>query len=134
MTTDLGLFDFTLDATGDMSSDQYKAVTASSSDVSGECAVVATRGGAFVGVLQDKSTAAGIGSRVRNLGITKMVAGDSSGMETAITEGSVVVASSKGQAVPSTASSLHRVGRALSSLSTGSTGIIKVLLMPGLTT
>ena len=134
MTTDLRLFDITLDATGDNSSNQYKAVFATSSDAAGEMAVVATRGGKFVGVLQDKSTAAGIGSLVRVAGITKMAAGDSSGMETAITEGLPVICSSVGQAVPSTAATDAKIGTALEPLGTASTGVIKVLLGVGLTT
>ncbi len=134
MTTDLRLFDITLKAPGDQSSNQYKAVVASSATVSGGFAVVATKGARFTGVLQDKSTASGINSRVRVLGITKMAAGASSGMETAITEGLPVMASSVGQAMPSTAATDAKIGTALETLTTGSTGIIKVLLGIGLTT
>ncbi len=134
MTTDLRLFDITLDASGDDTNNQYKAVVATSSDASGEYAVVATRGGLFTGVLQDKSTAAGISSLVRVAGITKMAAGDSSGMETAITEGLPVICSSVGQAVPSTAATDAKIGTALEALSSVSTGFIKVLLGIGLTT
>ena len=134
MANDLMLFDISLDATGDNTSNQYKAVIATSSDVSGEMAVVAARGGRFTGVLQDKSTAAGISSRVRVAGITKMLAGDSSAMENAITEGSPVMVSSVGQAVPSTAATDAKIGTSLDPLATGSTGIIRVLLGVGLTT
>ncbi len=134
MTTDLRLFDITLDATEDHTNDQFKAVVATSSDASGEFAVVAGRGARFTGVLQDKSTAAGIASLVRVAGITKMAAGDSSGMESAITEGLPVICSSVGQAVPSTAATDAKIGTALETLTTGSTGIIKVLLGVGLTT
>ena len=82
MTTDLRLFDITFKASGDNTDNQYKGVFATSSvNASGEVAVVATHGGKFVGVLQDKSTAAGIASLVRVAGITKMQAGASSGME-----------------------------------------------------
>ena len=115
-------------ATGDMSSNQYQCVLASSSDAVGEIAVVAVRGGHVTGVLQDKSTAAGLASKVAISGVTKLAAGDSSGMENAITEGAYVMASSLGQAVPTTAADLHVIGMALDSLTTGSTGIISVLL------
>ena len=134
MTTDLRDFDYTFKATGDNTSNQYKAVFATSSDASGEVAVVATHGGKFVGVLQDKSTAAGISTLVRISGVTKMQAGASSGMELEITEGLPVVASSVGDAVPSSSAGEAVIGMALEQLTTGSTGIIKVLLGLGFTT
>ena len=129
MTTDLRLFDITFDASGDNTNNQYKGVFATSSvNASGEIAVVSTHGGKFIGVLQDKSTAAGIASLVRVAGITKMQAGASSGHEIAITEGLLLVCSSKGDGVPSSSAGEAIVGMALEQLSTGSTGIIKVLL------
>ena len=128
MTTDLRLFDITLNSSGDESSNQYKAVIASSAVAAGGLAVVATHGGKFIGVLQDKSTASGIASLVRVAGITKMQAGASSGHEIEITEGLLLVCSSKGDGVPSTSAGEAIVGMALEQLSTGSTGIIKVLL------
>ena len=134
MTTDLRLFDITLDASGDDTNNQFKAVFPTSSDANGEYAVVEVVGARFIGVLQDKSTAAGIASNVRVAGITKMQAGASSGMTAAIEEGDVVVASSLGQAVVSTAAGTAKMGTALESLGTTSTGIIKVLLGVGLTT
>ena len=134
MTTDLRLFDITLNSSGDNSSDQFKAVVASSATNDQGMALVAARGGRFTGVLQDKSTVAGVASQVRVGGITKMAAGDSSAMETAITQGLPVMCSSVGQAVPSTAATDAKIGTALETLTTGSTGIIKVLLGVGLTT
>ena len=134
MTTDLRLFDITLDATGDHTNDQYKGVFATSSDASGEFAVVEALGARAIGVLQDKSTAAGIPSLIRVAGITKMQAGASSVMPTAIIEGDVVSLSSVGQAIFSSASGTANIGTALESLATDSTGIIKVLLGVGLTT
>ena len=134
MTTDLRLFDITLNSSGDESSNQYKGVIASSAVAAGGLAVVATRGGKFIGVLQDKSTASGIASLVRVAGITKMQAGASSGMEIAITEGLPLVCSSNGEAVPSSSAGNAIIGMALESLTTGSTGIIKVLLGLGFTT
>lgn len=115
-------------ATGDMSSNQYQCVLASSSDAAGEIAVVAVRGGHVTGVVQDKSTAAGLASKVAISGVSKVAAGDSSGMENAITEGAFVMASSLGQAVPTTAATLHIFGMALEPLATGTTGIISILL------
>ena len=128
MTTDLRLFDITPNSSGDESSNQYKGVIASSAVAAGGLAVVATHGGKFIGVLQDKSTASGIASLVRVAGITKMQAGASSGMEIEITEGLPLVCSSKGDAVPSSSTGNAVIGMALEQLTTGSTGIIKVLL------
>ena len=129
MTTDPRLFDITFDASGDNTDNQYKGVFATSSvNASGEVAVVATHGGTFIGVLQDKSTASGIASLVRVAGITKMQAGASSGMEIEITEGLPLGCSSKGDAVPSSSTGNAVIGMALEQLTTGSTGIIKVLL------
>lgn len=134
MTTDLMLFDITLNSSGDESSNQYKACVASSAVAAGGLAIVATHGGKFTGVLQDKSTAAGTASRVRVQGITKMACGASSGMEIAITEGLPLTCSSKGQGVPSSSAGQAFIGQALEPLATGSTGIIRVLLAVGLTT
>ncbi len=131
MTTDLRLFDITLNSSGDESSNQFKASVASSADSAGGLAIVAARGGRFTGGLQDKSTAAGIASLVRVAGITKMQAKSS---DVAITEGLPLICSSEGQAVPSTAITDAKIGTALESLTTGSTGIIKVLIGVGLTT
>lgn len=117
-------------SSGDMSSKQNTVVVASSANASGGCTVVATRGAKLTGVYLDNSTAAAYG-RVQTQGIAKVAAGDSSAMDTAITEGLPVVASSVGQAVPSTAAGQHLLGQALGSLSTGSTGYIQVLLSVG---
>lgn len=121
---------FTLRSSGDMSSNQYRAVQASTTNTEDGATRVATRGGAAIGVWQDNSTEQTHG-RIMGTGITKLAAGDSSAMETAITLGLNVVASSVGQAVPSTGAGQHLLGKALGTLSTGSTGIIPVLLTIG---
>ena len=95
-----------------------------------ERTLVAVRGAKMTGVYQHNSTAQEAGS-VMVTGVTKMAAGDSSAMDNAITAGLRVVASSIGQAVPSTVAGQHVVGIALEPLTTGSTGIIAVLLTPG---
>lgn len=117
-------------SSGDMSTHQYKAVQASTTNVDQGAVLVAVRGAAVTGVYQHNSTAREAGS-VMVTGVTKMIAGDSSAMDNAITNGRRVVASSVGAAVPSTAAGQHLIGIALESLSTGSTGIIAVLLTPG---
>lgn len=120
----------TLLSSGDMSSNQFKAVQASTTNAIDGCIVVAVRGAAPTGVYQDNSTAAE-GGRVMFSGITKMQAGDSTGMVNAITPNTRVVASSNGEAVPSTGAGLHLLGISLDSLSTGSTGVVSVMLTIG---
>ena len=117
-------------STGDMSSYQYRAVAASTTVVADGCALVATRGGSVLGVFLHNSTAATFGA-IQVSGVAKLQAGDSSAMANAITEGLFVVASSIGQAVPSTAAGQYAIGKALTPLGTGSTGIIDVLLTIG---
>ena len=112
----------TLPASGDLSASQYKLVDGSTS---GQAQVLAARGGNVLGVIQDKSTGAGIGGEVGIRGITKVEAGDSSGMANAIVVGTALISSSNGTAVPSTGDIDHFIwGRAVSPLATGSTGII----------
>lgn len=126
---DLG--SFSLLSSGDMSSNQYRAVKASTANAIDGAVVLAVRGaGPITGVWQDNSTQTEAG-KVRYAGITKMQAGDSSAMANAITVGAGVVASSVGNAVPSTAAGQHLIGIALEGLSTGSTGIIAVQQTPG---
>ena len=117
-------------SSGDMSAHQYKAVLDSTTNADEGTAVVATRGGRLSGIWQQNSTATEAGE-VMLTGISKVAAGDSSGMDTAITQGSNVVCSSKGAAVPSTGAGQYLIGQAKESLSTGSTGIIAVALAIG---
>lgn len=130
MATEIPGLTLSLLSSGDMSSNQFKAVQASTTNAADGCIVVATRGAAPTGVYQDNSTQSEAG-RIMFTGVTKMEAGDSSAMENAISPNSRVVASSNGTAVPSTASGLHAIGIALDPLSTGSTGIISVMLTIG---
>src|SRR3990167_4608544 len=117
-------------SSGDMSTHQYKAVQASTTNAVDGCIVTATRGGKVTGVYQNNSTSQEAGA-VQLTGVSKVVAGDSSAMANAITAGLGVVASSVGAAVPSTAAGQFLIGIALEPLTTGSTGIIAVLLTPG---
>lgn len=129
MAFEIPLLDITLLSSGS-TGDQYKAVVASSSANAGGFAVVATRGARFTGWLQDNSTEAA-GRAVRLSGVSKVAAGDSSAMDTAITEGSLLTVSSVGQAVPATSGSrLYIGGIALEGLTTGSTGIIAATVFP----
>ena len=121
---------FTLLSSGDMSSAQYHAVQASTTNSVDGAIITATRGGKVTGIWQNNSTAQEAGS-VQLTGIAKVVAGDSSAMANGITAGLPVVASSVGRAVPSTAAGQWLIGIALEPLSTGSTGIIAVALAIG---
>ena len=126
--------DVTRRSSGDMSSHQYKLVTFSTANDAKGCILSTERGTLTHGVWQGpKSTVAEYG-RVRVVGVTKVAAGDSSAMDVAITAGSLLQASSVGQAVPSTAGTVNPnlVGFAMESLSTGSTGIISMFAFVGL--
>lgn len=120
----------TLLSSGDMSSNQYKAVQASTTNAVDGAVVTATRGGKVTGVYQNNSTQAEAGA-VMASGVSKVLMGDSSAMANAIAVGDKVVASSVGQAVPSTGAGQHLIGIALEPAATGSTGMISVLLAIG---
>lgn len=119
-----------VESSGDVSSDQYKAIQFSTANDDNGFVLTATRGGTVDGVLQGNSTLA-TAEEVMCYGVSKLAAGDSSAMENAINFGTRVVASSQGQAVPSTGAGQHLIGISLGTLSTGSTGIIPVLLTVG---
>ena len=119
-------FDWTLPASGDLSSDQYKLMDASTA---GQLRVATARGQRVEGVGLSKSTAAGISHKYRFFGITKVAAGDSSAMENAIQFGTPLISSSKGQAVPSTDNiGDFVIGHALEDLSSDSTGTITAMI------
>lgn len=127
MSYEIPGLNISLVSSGDMSSHQYKAVRASTTNAVDGCVLLSARGTRATGVYQHNSTTSEAG-KVMVLGVTKMQAGDSSGMESAIAVGAPVMASSVGAAVPSTDTSDARIGFALEPLGTGSTGIIAVLL------
>ena len=131
MAVQIDLGSFSLLSSGDMSAKQYLAVKASTANAVDGAVLLAVRGaGPITGVWQDNSTQTEAG-KVQFLGITKLAAGDSSAMANAIAVGAPVVASSVGQGVPSTAAGQGVIGIALDALSTGSTGVISVLMTPG---
>ncbi len=118
-------------STGDMSSNQYKAVKASTANAIDGRVILAMRGaGPITGVFLYNSTRPAA-AKDQVTGVAKLQAGDSSAMANPIVVGAAVVASSIGHAVPSTAAGQHLIGIALEALSTGSTGIIAVLQTPG---
>ena len=124
--------DVSLKSSGDMSSNQYRTVEASTTNAEQGCIVLVTRGALPTGVFQDNSTRAEFGN-VRVLGITKLQAGASSGSEVSggIVQGGLLMNSSVGQAIEAAGnSSEHVIGIALESMGTASTGIIGALLVP----
>lgn len=126
--------DISLKSSGDMSSNQYKPVTASTTNADQGCIVNVTRGSKITGIWQENSTAADFG-KVRVLGISKLQAGASSGEETGggIISGGMLMNSSVGQAIVALGnSSEHGIGIALDVMGTASTGFIGALILPSL--
>lgn len=130
MATQVTGLQATLLSSGRAATDQFKTIHASSSVADGGFGVVAVRGSKLTGILQDNTTEA-VSMNYMWTGIAKVAAGDSSAMPSAITQGLPVVASSAGQAVPSTGAGQHLIGHALDSLAVGSTGVISVQLAIG---
>lgn len=90
MATDQGSpLDITLQASGDLSTKQYRFVTI---DSNGQIAV-ATRGALCAGVLQNKPGAAGRAGTVRPLGVTKICFGGT------VAPGNPIVSDANGLAV-----------------------------------
>lgn len=115
----------TLAADEDLSSKQYFFVAVSTD---GQAKVVATRGATAIGVNQEKSTAAGISTRIGVYGVTKVAAGDTSA-GAAIVAGDQLMSSSVGRAVPTTLNIGDLViGTALTALAASATGTISMLI------
>lgn len=126
-------FSLTRRSSGDTSSYQYRLMALSTTNANDGCVLATARGQLVHGVWQNNATAAEYG-KLKVAGVSKVAAGDSSAMETGITEGTLLKASSIGQAVPSTAGTVNPlvIGYALEALSTGSTGIIAAMIIPAL--
>lgn len=115
----------TLAADEDLSAKQYFLVAVSTD---GQAKAVATRGATAIGVNQEKSTAAGISTKIGVYGVTKVAAGDTSA-GSAIVAGDTLMSSSVGRAVPTTLNIGDLViGQALTPLSSGVTGVISMLI------
>lgn len=119
------LTSITLEADADLSSKQYFLVTVSTD---GQAKTVAARGGSAIGVNQEKSTAAGIATRIGVFGVSKVAAGDTSA-GAAIVAGDMLMSSSVGRAVPTTLNVGDLViGTALTPLAASVTGVISMLI------
>ena len=131
MAYEAGLFDITAKSSGDMSSNQYKLVSLSSSNDTGGCIVgPTTLGGRITGIWQEDSTAAEYG-KIRVLGISKAVVSTGSGP---IVGGSLLTGSTAthGGVTLSTSTGMTQfvVGIAMAAIASGSSGVIPVLLTP----
>lgn len=118
MATDGVHVDITLNASGDLSTKQYRFVTIDSSAQS----AIATRGALAVGIQQDKPAAAGRASQVRISGISKVVLGGS------VTKGQAGVSDVNGAAVTTSSSDTAYMGFFLDSGASGE--IVPFLLQP----
>ncbi len=87
----------TLEASGDLSSDQHKFVDVNSS---GQATVVGTAGAEAIGVLQNKPDETGEEATIRITGACKVEAGGS------ISNGDKIAANASGQAVTATAANV----------------------------
>lgn len=123
MSYEIAVLDVTFPASGDLSGSQYRCASLTTA---GQLQVMTSFLDTFVGVLQDKTTAAGISAKVRVEGITKVIAGGTSGLEMAILCGHTLV-STGGAVIPSSSGAGNRiVGQALQNLSTFSASTANV--------
>ena len=114
----------TFPSSGDMSANQYFIVRVSTA---GQVGPTSARGAAGIGPLQDNSTATAFSVKIAAYGVSKVAAGDSSA-GALIAFWDALVATSAGRAVTSTGTGLHVIGRALTTLSSGVTGVISMLI------
>lgn len=133
MAYEIPLLDITRKSSGDMSGEnQYKLVSFSTANSAQGCILgPTTAGGRANGVWQGDSTSAEYG-KVRVLGVTKIQISTGSGP---IVEGSPICGSTVdtlgfAQLATSTGMSQHIVGISLETKSSGSSGLISILLTP----
>ena len=125
------LTSITLQAAADLSAYQYCAVCFTTLGY-----VTATTGplsSGIIGILQDKSTAAGYAVKVGIDGVSKVFAGNTSAHESTIAFGGILVPSSGslGRLVAATATGQDVVAIALEMLTSGYQGLISARLVPG---
>lgn len=112
MAFEIPVLDITLEASADLSADQFKLIQ---TDSSGQAALTGA-GGVVTGILQDEPDAAGQGAAVRVYGVTKVKAGaaisvgdqiesDASGLAITTTTGYIIgialeAASASGDIIP----------------------------------
>ena len=128
MAYEEALISVTFPSSGDLSSAQYlfgRLTTA------GTLGPTTARGAAALGIIQDNSTQANFSTKLGVYGISKVAAGDSSGTDGTITFMTPLMASSVGRAVPTTLNiGDHVLGYALQALTTGTQGVISMLIRP----
>jgi len=99
----------------DHSNDQYKPVSLTTAS---RTQVMTSALDGFLGVLQDKSTAAAIASRVMLEGVTKVLVGSSSGLEMPIVPGAWLTSTGGGVRPSSSGASNRIIGYALEACTT----------------
>ena len=120
MTYEIPGLIITLEAGGDLSANQYQIVTIASD---GQVDVQTSAGGACLGVLQNKPSAAGQAASIMVSGVSKIVA------DVTIDEGDNIQSSTDGQAAVAVGAD-YVIGKALTPGAAGN--LVSVLLqMPG---
>jgi len=117
------LTSITLPASADLSSYQYHLVSATTAATA---QLQTTKGGYVVGVLQDKSTAANIGSKIGIFGVTKVAAGNAA--TTGFNVGTPLVAATSSVATVWSTAGSYVVGYALEHLTSGTSGVVSMLI------
>lgn len=133
MATDRNATFDTVQAAANLSSLQYYLMTLTTTPQAVSLNLCLTRGGYVYGSLYDKSTGAGISSKVAMGGVAKVWCGGST--EGPIKPGTQIVSSTGGVGIPYSTNASYVVGYAVEHQSSGSTGIIAVhLTHQGVTT
>lgn len=106
-------------ASADMSAHQYKPVLLTTAGRINVCGSTITGYlSHMLGVLQDKSTAAGIECKVMLEGVTKVLVGSSSGLENPIVPGAYLATTGGGVKASSAAANQNIIGMALTAATT----------------
>ncbi len=120
MSYEAPILDISFPASADMSGYQFNCVGLTTA---GKVQVLGTTGTGlldpnFIGVLQDKSTAANLSCKVRVSGISKVLLGCTSGLEMAVLPGALLVSTGGGVLPSSSGAGNHVVGIAVEACST----------------
>jgi hypothetical protein len=124
MAYEEALTSITLPASADLSSYQYHLVSATTA---AQAQLQTTKGGYVVGVIQDKSTAAGIGSKVGVYGVTKVAAGGAA--TTGFNVGTPLVCTTSGIATVWSTAGSYVWGIALEHLTSGTSAVVSALIV-----
>ena len=120
MAYEYPILDLSFPASADLSGNQYNCVGLTTA---GKVQVLGTTGTGFLdmnylGVLQDKTTAANLSCKVRVEGVSKVVLGCTSGLEMAVLPGAPLVSTGGGVLPSSSGAANHIIGIALEACAT----------------